>query len=387
MFSSRLPALLAPNRVSRALDAKRRAGAALIDLTETNPTTVGLPYPPDLLAPLADPEGRRYRPDPRGLASARAAVAASAATPVPPDRIVLASSTSEVYGWLFKLLCDAGTVVLVPRPSYPLFDLLTGLENVEPRPYQLEYHGVWSIDRESLTRALDDRVRAVLVVSPNNPTGSMLRESDRHWLDELCARREIAIVSDEVFSDYRLAARPDARSFLGETRALAFVLGGLSKSAGLPQVKLGWAVVNGPDALVAEALHRLELIADTYLSVSTPVQLAAPVLIERGRAIREAIRSRVTTNLAALRAAIDSFPAVTLREPEGGWSAVIEVPATISDEALALRLIEDARVVVHPGYFFELSGGTFLVLSLLPDPREFRDALDRMLPLAAGDRT
>ncbi len=387
MFSSRLPALLVPNLVSRAVDAQRRAGVTLIDLTETNPTAVGLPYPPDLLAPLADLDGRVYRPEPRGLPAARAAVATSYSAPVRLDRVVLASSTSEVYAWLFKLLCDAGTAVLVPRPSYPLFDLLTGLESVEARPYQLEYHGAWSIDRDSLLQGLDDRIRAVLVVSPNNPTGSMLRAEDRDWLAELCARRGLAIVSDEVFGDYPLAPRPDARSFLGDARALTFVLGGLSKSAGLPQVKLAWAVASGPEALVTEAVDRLELIADTYLSVSTPVQLAAAALIDRGRAIREAIRSRVATNLAALRAAIREFPSVTLREPEGGWAAVIEVPATMSDETLALRLIEDARVLVHPGYFFELSGGTFLVLSLLPEPGDFRAALERMLPVAAGDRS
>ena len=386
MFSSRLPATLAQNAFSRAVDALRRSGATLLDLTETNPTMAGVAYPADVLAPLADPRGQRYAPDPRGLVDARAAVAASYArdfsATVSPDRIVLTASTSEAYALLFKLLCDPGQAVLVPRPSYPLFDLLTRLEGIEARPYALEYHGVWSIDRASVDAALATDVRAVLVVSPNNPTGSMLRADDREWLVTVCATRGIALISDEVFAGYPLAPRADACSLAGERRALTFVLGGLSKSAGLPQVKLGWMLVDGPDALVARALERLDVIADTYLSVSTPVQLAAGPLIDRGRAIRGAILARVRGNLDALRAAVQAHPAVTLREPEGGWSAVLEVPATLGDEALALTLLERARVIVHPGYFFDFAGGAFLVVSLLPAPELFRQALDAMLPIA-----
>jgi hypothetical protein len=387
MFSSRLPAALAQNAFSRAVDARRRSGVPLLDLTETNPTTAGIAYPADVLAPLADPHAGRYAPDPRGLGEARAAIAASYAhdlsVSVSADRIVLTASTSEAYALIFKLLCDPGQTVLVPRPSYPLFDLLTRLEGVEARPYSLEYHGVWSIDRSTVEAALTSDVRAVLIVSPNNPTGSMLRADDRKWLVTMCAGRGVAIISDEVFAGYPLAPRADACSLVGEKRALTFVLGGLSKSAGLPQVKLGWILVDGPDALVAETLERLDLITDTYLSVSTPVQLAAGRLIESGRTIRAAIRSRVRGNLDALRAAVRAHPAVTLREPEGGWSAVLEVPATMGDEALVLKLVETAHVVVHPGYFFDFEGGAFLVVSLLPEPDVFRTALDRVLPIAS----
>ncbi|HUL74901.1 MAG TPA: pyridoxal phosphate-dependent aminotransferase [Vicinamibacterales bacterium] len=387
MFSSRLPAALAPNAVSRAVAALRESGVALIDVTETNPTAVDLPEDGADLASLADPRSQRYAPDPRGLLSAREAIAAEYArrgARVPPDRLILTASTSEAYALLFKLLCDPGDEVLVPQPSYPLFDLLTSLEAVRPRPYHLDYHGLWSIDRPSLEDAVSSAARAVLVVSPNNPTGSMTRADDRAWLAAACAAHGLAIIADEVFADYPLAPRADACSLLGETRALTFVLGGLSKSAGLPQVKLGWIAVSGPDALASAAIERLEVISDTYLSVSTPVQVAAARLIEGGRSRREAIAARVQGNLAALRAAVRGYPSITLREPEGGWCAVVEVPATRSEEALVLTLLEAARVIAHPGYFFDFSGGAFLVVSLLPRPDLFAEGVRRMLPIAAG---
>jgi hypothetical protein len=386
MFSSRLPATLAPNAVSRAVAALRQSGAPLIDLTETNPTVVGLPYPGDVLAAMSDPRARVYAPDPRGLAEARAAIAAEyagARPPIAPDRVVLTSSTSEAYATLFKLLCNPGEAVLVPHPSYPLFELLTGLEGIDARPYALEYHGAWSIDRTSLEEALAADVRAVLVVSPNNPTGSMLRAEDGEWLAATCARHGLAIISDEVFADYPLSPRADAASLVGESRALTFVLGGLSKSAGLPQVKLGWILVDGPPAIASAALERLDVVTDTYLSVSTPVQVAAARLLAAGRTIRASIASRIRENLDLLRRLVRARPSITLREPEGGWSAVLEVPATMSDEALVLRLL-DAHVLVHPGYFFDFARGAFLVVSLLPRPDVFRDGVDRALSIASG---
>jgi aspartate/methionine/tyrosine aminotransferase len=300
---------------------------------------------------------------------------------------VLTASTSEAYAILFKLLCNPGDDVLVPQPSYPLFDLLTRLEGVNGRPYQLDSHGVWSIDHASVEAALTPSSRAVLIVSPNNPTGSMLRERDRAWLVDLCEARGLALISDEVFADYPLAPRPDACSVIaaGDTRALSFSLGGLSKSAGLPQVKLGWMIVHGPGDQVAESLERLDLICDTALSVSTPVQVAAARLIEAGRDVRASIAGRIAANLAALRARVATWPAVTLQEPEGGWSAVIEVPATASEEALVLRALHDARVIIHPGHFFDFAREAFLVMSLLPDPDVFGEALGRLLPVIAGD--
>lgn len=389
MFSSRLPTALAPNAFSHAVARYRTQDVTLLDLTTTNPTEVGLAYPPDLLAPLAEPSGLHYRPAPLGLPHAREAVAQEyvrRGVAVAADRIVLTASTSEAYALLFKLLCDPGDAVLVPQPSYPLFDLLTSLEGVVTNPYRLEHHGAWSIDRATVESGFTTRTRALLVVTPNNPTGSMLRESDREWLVAFCAERELAVIADEVFADYPLAPRIDACGLAGERRTLSFSLGGLSKSAGLPQLKLGWILVDGPDALAQPALERLELMCDTYLSVSTPVQLAAPRLIAAGRAIRAAIAARLHENLADLRRRLIDHPSISLLEPEGGWAAVLQVPATISEEALVMRVLDEAHVVVHPGYLFDFPREPFLVLSLLPEPGHFGAALERLLPIASGAR-
>jgi aspartate/methionine/tyrosine aminotransferase len=388
MFSSRLPAALEPNAITRAARALRARAVPLLDLTETNPTSVNLVYPADVLTPLASAEARRYTPDPLGLPSARAAVAREyerSGARVDPGRVMLTASTSEAYALLFKLLCDAGDEVLVPQPSYPLFESLTSLDAVRARPYRLEYYGGWSIDRQSVDRALGPRTRAVLVVSPNNPTGSMLRADDREWLVARARQAGAAIVADEVFADYPLRPGPGAASCVGESRVLTFVLGGLSKSAGLPQVKLGWIVASGPEAQVAEAMERLEVIGDAYLSVSTPVQVAAPALIERGRAIRARIQERLATNLAGLERMV-AGSAVTLLPPEGGWSAVLRVPAVESEESLVLRLLNDAHVLVHPGFFFDFADEAFVVLSLLPEPAEFEEGVRRVIALADAGR-
>lgn len=382
VFSSRLPAALPSNAITRAVEAMGSRGVALLDLTETNPTLVGLPSRSDILASLADPRGARYQPESLGLRLAREAIArerSKSGASVDPERVVLTASTSEAYALLFKLLCDAGDEVLAPEPSYPLFESLTRLEAVTNQTYRLDYHGVWSIDRESLRHAVTPRTRAVLVVSPNNPTGSMLRASDRDWLAGFCAEHGLAIVSDEVFADYPLRPAADASSFAGETRALTFVLDGLSKSAGLPQVKLGWMVASGPDDLVVPALSRLEVICDTYLSVSTPAQLAAPELMAHGRANRAAIQGRIARNLTTLERLVRPDSPVSILPPEGGWSVVLRVPATTSEETLVLRLLHEVNVLVHPGYFFDFASEAFLVVSLLPEPVVFDDAIERVL--------
>jgi aspartate/methionine/tyrosine aminotransferase len=387
MFSSRLPAVLAPNSISRAAAALRSARVPVLDLTETNPSMVGLACPPGALAALANPEASRYAPEPFGLPAARAAVAADylrAGHHVDPDAVVLTASTSEAYALLFKLLCDPADEVLIPQPSYPLFESLTRLEAVTARPYRLDFHGAWSIDRESVDRAWTTRTRAVLVVSPNNPTGSILRRDDRDWLASRAAERGSALISDEVFADYPLRPARDGVSLLGEARALTFVLGGLSKSAGLPQVKLGWLVAGGPAGLVHEAMARLEVICDTFLSVSTPVQVAAPALIDAGRDLRARIQARIAANLASLDGIAGTDSAVSVLPPEGGWSVVLRVPATTSEEALVLRLLDDAHVLVHPGYFFDFAGEAFLVASLLPEPAQFEEAMRRLVR-AIGD--
>lgn len=387
MFSSRLPASLRENAFTRARSRLRALGAPLLDLTISNPTSAGIPYPPDLLSSLADARGFRYEPEPLGLLAARTAIAgmlSSHRSPVAPEDVVLIASTSEAYALLFKLLCNPGNAVLVPQPSYPLFELLTRLEGVTPQPYRLEYHGIWSIDRASVERALTPETRAMLVVSPNNPTGSFVRAADREWLAGLAAERGMAVISDEVFADYPLSVREGASSFRGEARALTFVLGGMSKSAGLPQVKLAWMIASGPDALVSAAIERLEMICDTYLSVSTPVQVAVPALLAAGARVRAAIQARLHRNLAALRAGLARYPAVELLEPEAGWSAVLRVPATTSEEALVIRLLEDARLIAHPGHFFDFPAEAYLVVSLLTPEAVFDAGLDRLLPIVAG---
>jgi alanine-synthesizing transaminase len=387
MISSRLPRNLEPNDVARAVAAKRRSGASIVDLTETNPTGAGLNYPGDLLQALANPRALEYEPQPLGLWSARAAVASDfrrRGVVISADRVALTSSTSEAYALLFKLLCDAGDTVLVPHPSYPLFEHLTRLESVNAVPYALEYHGSWRIDIESVKRAAGDRVRAILVVSPNNPTGSFLHRDDLAALSELAAAHGWAIIGDEVFADYPLDPAPSAAHVLPGARVLTFSLGGLSKSAGLPQLKLGWIGFGGPPARVDDALAAYEIIADTYLSVSTPVQAAAADLIAHGAAIRAQILARVRRNLDSLRNLAAGYPAIDVMSVEGGWSAVLQVPQLRSEEALVLELLEKDGVLVHPGFFFDFAREAYLVVSLLIEPAKFDPAIARVLKRASG---
>ena len=389
MFSSRLPGALNLNRLSSAVAAHRAAGREVVDLTVTNPTAVGISYGEMILAPLADPRGCRYQPEPFGLIPARTAVASDyrrRGISVAEDRIVLTASTSEAYSLLFKLLCaPSGDEVLVPAPSYPLFDHLTRLDGVSSRQYGLEYHRRWELDVDSVDRAWTERTRAVLAVSPNNPTGSMLSLREFGELTSRCAEREAALIVDEVFTDYSFAAaKGDGRRAASNRDCLSFHLGGLSKSAGLPQVKLGWIRVDGPDQSVADALERLELICDTYLSVSTPVQVAAPALIESGAEIRRQIRERIQNNYAALQSAVAANPAVELLAAEGGWSAVIRVPSRWTEEELVIALLRERDVLVHPGFFFDFAHEAFLVLSLLPDPAVFADGVARVMEHVGG---
>ena len=383
MFSQRIPASLAPNRVAAALRAREAGAADLIDLTASNPTRVGLAYPPDLLSALGNASGLHYAPSPLGLLDARRAVAADYARQgieVAPERIVLTASTSDSYSMLFKLLADAGDEVLVPRPSYPLFDYLTRLDLVTTRYYDLDLHGSWSIDFASVEQAITPRTRAVLVVSPNNPTGSFVAAGELERLAAICAPRGIAIIADEVFADYELEAGAARQAGRVSTRTdvLSFALGGLSKSVGLPQVKLGWMAVSGPAPLAADAIERLELVCDTYLAVSTPVQLAAGELLARGAAVRAQIASRIGANYRALHAAVAAAPACRALESRGGWYAVVQVPSLESEEDLVMRLLSDG-VIIHPGYFFDFPRESYLVVSLLPPEAAFADAVARIL--------
>jgi aspartate/methionine/tyrosine aminotransferase len=382
MLSSRTRFELQSNRLAEALRAKRRAGRPLLDLTESNPTRAGLAYPKDLLLPLSSPRALVYEPSPRGLASARAAVVrdhARRGLTVADEQVVLTASTSEAYAWLFKLLCDPGDSVLVPRPGYPLFDYLAGLESVTPVSYPLAYDGEWHLDRPALAQAIRDDTRAVVVVTPGNPTGAFLKKDEAEWLLDLCAARGLALVSDEVFADYAWSADPRrAPSVAASGPALAFALGGLSKSCGLPQLKLGWIVVSGPARLRDPVLARLELIADTYLSVNTPVQVAAAPVLERIEELQGPIRRRLRANFEALRRALVPPAPATVLGSEGGWSAALRVPATVPEEERALRLLEAHDVVVHPGYFFDFPTEAHLVVSLLTEEATFAEGVARL---------
>lgn len=382
MFSSRLPGQLDANRVSRLLADLRRDGVAVADLTESNPTRAGFEYPLDLLAPLGDARGLSYRPAPLGLPEARAAVAADFARrglAVDPAHIALTASTSEAYSLLFKLLCEPGDEVLIPRPSYPLFEHLTRLDAVRAVPYDLEYHGRWSIDLASVERGLSARSRALLLVSPNNPTGNVVLEEELDGLAALCGPRDIALIADEVFADYPLDL-PAARvgGLTTRTDVLGFTLGGLSKTVGLPQAKLGWIVVSGGAAL-APALARLEFACDTYLSVSTPVQVAAARLLEQGATVRLQIHERVKRNLARCRALVDDRPACRLLRVEGGWYGVIQVPSLMPEDDLVMALLAEDHVFVHPGYFFDFASESFLIVSLLTREETFARGVSRLL--------
>jgi alanine-synthesizing transaminase len=384
--SSRLPSDLSLNATTRTLDALRRRGLTVIDLTVSNPTRVGLHYPGDLLSALADPAALEYDPQPLGSITAREAVSADFARRglhVSPDCIALTASTSEAYAWLFKLLCDAGDSVLVPRPSYPLFQHLTVLESVEARPYRLEYNGQWRLDPNELAATIDDRTRAILVVSPNNPTGSFLHTDDLVALAELCQAKQIALVGDEVFTDFGFEPEVRHPSVLEAEDVVACSLGGLSKSAGLPQLKLGWIGFSGPAARVRSVIEAFEVVADTYLSVSTPIQVALPTLIKRASDIRHQIQRRVGRNLMALRNAVSRFPSISLLESEGGWSAVLRVPTYRSEESLVLELLTQDHVLVHPGFFFDFDREAFLVLSLLVDGESFDRGIERVLTRAS----
>jgi len=382
MFSHRTAWARSPNRLSALVDERRRRGGPLVDLTETNPTRAGLRAPADVLAALADPAALVYEPEPFGLRSAREAVAADArrrGLDVDADRIVLTASTSEAYAFAFKLLCDPGDVVLVPRPSYPLFEYLAGLESVAVRPYPLRYDGRWHVDLPALEAALDDHVRAVVVVSPNNPTGSFVKAREAGALRALAAERDVALVSDEVFADFPLRDDPTRlTSLLADSPPLTICLGGLSKSCGLPQLKLAWMMLGGPAPAREEARGRLEVVADTYLSVATPVQHAAPAVLARVSELQAPIRARIAANHRALRAAVAST-AVTLLDAEGGWSAVVRVPATRSEDDWVATLVEKDDVLVHPGYFFDFEDEAYLVLSLLPPEDVFAAAVARLV--------
>ena len=370
------------------MDEKRAAGTPILDLTESNPTAAGFVYPSEaILSALADPRSLRYEPAAAGIPSARAAVSeyysSALGADVSPHRILLTASTSEAYAFVFKLLADPGDEVLVPRPSYPLFDYLAALDSVRVVHYPLAYHGSWTIDFDALVSSITPRSRAIVLVNPNNPTGSFLKPSELAPLLALCHEHGLALISDEVFADYLFQPEaPLVRSLAGIDEILTFCLSGLSKVAGLPQFQLGWIVAGGPAREREQAFERLELIADTYLSVSAPVQWAAPALLGLRGPLQRQILTRVLANRAFLSGQIGPDSPWTLLAAEGGWYAVLEAPRIRSEEEWVLGLLTEDNVLVQPGFFFDFEREAFLVISLLTPEEVFREGIRRILSRA-----
>lgn len=388
MFTARTNWNLQTNRFSRALENHRRSGKPLLDLTASNPTTCGFKYPAqEILSALADPRALEYSPESKGLRSAREAVAeyysgrpgfGICAGSVDPERIILTSGTSEAYSYIFRLLCEPGDEILYPAPSYPLLEYLAALNDVRLIPYPLFYDHGWHVDLSALRAALTPRSRAVLVVHPNNPTGSFVMPKEATELYAVCADHEMAIVADEVFLDYSAESKPHS-TFAFDNAALAFTLSGLSKISALPQMKLAWLIASGPQLLVQRAMERLEIIADTFLSPGAPVQLALPKLLGIREEIQHQLQNRIAANLAHLDSALAANKLISRLDRQGGWYATLRVPATGSDEDLAVTLLEKHDVLVHPGRFFDFPQDGFLVLSLITPEVDFCEGVRRLL--------
>jgi alanine-synthesizing transaminase len=385
MFAKRTNWNLTPNRLSEALAAHRTAGKPLLDLTVSNPTECGFGYDSSaILNALSNPAALSYEPNPKGLESARRAVAgyyADRGDDVDIEDIILTTSTSEAYSYVFRTLCDPGDDLLIPSPSYPLFDFLAEIQDVNLVRYPLLYDHGWQIDFHALEQAITPRTRGVIVVNPNNPTGNFVKREETTRLNAICSARELAIIADEVFLDFALDGdRPT--SFAANRSAPTFTLSGLSKICGLPQMKVAWLIVAGPQEWKREALARLEVIADTYLSVNAPVQLAIPRFLEGRHSFQEQAMSRIRKNLAELDRQLSAQKSVSRLKVEGGWCAVLRVPATHSDEDLAIELLATQGVCVHPGHFFDFPLTGYAVVSLIiPEPK-FAIGIERLMSQA-----
>ncbi len=384
MFAKRTNWDLTPNRLSQALAVHRVAGKPLIDLTASNPTECGFEYDSSaILDALRNPAALSYEPNPRGLESARRAVTgyyAARNDHVSAEDIILTTSTSEAYSYVFRTLCNPGDELLIPSPGYPLFDFLADIQDVSLVRYPLLYDHGWQIDFHALEQAITPRTRGVIVVHPNNPTGQFAKHAEMSKLNAICSAREMAIIADEVFLDFAFEENRPA-SFATNRGALTFTLSGLSKICGLPQMKAAWLIASGPEQWKSEALARLEVIADTYLSVNTPVQLAIPRFLEQRHAFQKQVLSRMRRNLAELDRQLAAQKVCSRLIVEGGWCAVLRVPSTRSDEDLAIELLTTKGVYVHPGHFFEFPSDGYLVFSLITPEQTFAKGTTRLLSL------
>src|SRR5579872_925080 len=383
MFSARTNWKLTRNRLTEAIDEARRSGAQVLDLTVSNPTRVGLKYDdPRILQSLGSPAAMDYDPQPKGLLSALTAIAeyyqSQHGIALNPERVILTTSTSEGYSFVFRLLCNPGDELLVPKPSYPLFEFLADLQDVKLVPYPLIYDHGWQIDFHSLRNSITRKARAVVVVHPNNPTGSFVHNEERESLNAICHENGLAVLADEVFLDYGLGGASQA-SFVANDDVLSFTLSGVSKISALPQMKVAWVAASGPSTEVERAMERLEVIADTYLSMNAPIQWATPALLEQRHSVQRQLLGRVSANLAELDRQLALQTMCQRLIVEGGWYAVLRVPVTQSDEELAVELVRKESVLVHPGHFYDFPNDGHLVISLINLEEEFAEGLGRVL--------
>jgi aspartate/methionine/tyrosine aminotransferase len=384
MFSHRTNWRLTPNALTRAIEEARASKREILDLTISNPTEAGVrPGAETVLAALANPEAMRYHPQPRGLVEARQAVChyyrgSHEVFDLDPERLLLTTSTSEAYSYVFRLLANPADEILVPKPSYPLFEFLADLADVKLVPYPLLYDHGWQIDFDSLYKAATAQSRALILVHPNNPTGSYVSAAETSALNAFCRDYGLALIVDEVFLDYSHDGAPRP-SFVANADALTFTLSGISKISALPQMKLAWVATSGPQEMVAEAGARLEIIADTYLSLNAPVQLAAPVLLDQRKQIQPILLDRLRENLAELDRQLAVHPSCTRLQVDGGWYVVLRIPVRGTDEDLAIDLLRKMSVIVHPGHFYDFPNEGHLVLSLITEPADFREGVARLL--------
>ncbi|HTP42935.1 MAG TPA: pyridoxal phosphate-dependent aminotransferase [Candidatus Acidoferrum sp.] len=382
MFADRTNWNLAPNRLSKALASHRFAGKPLIDLTASNPIECGFAYPnQQILEALSNPGSLSYQPEPRGLLPAREAITGyytARCDTVPANDILLTTSTSEAYSFVFRLLCNPGDEILIPTPSYPLFDLLADIQDVRLVRYPLVYDHGWQIDFHALDAAITPRSRGIIVVHPNNPTGHFTKPQEIASLNQLCTAHRMALIADEVFLDFSLSPKA-VHSWATNAEALTFTMSGLSKICGLPQMKVAWLVANGPQHLKSQALDRLEVIADTYLSMNAPVQHAIPKFLQQRSEFQRQLMSRVRANLAELDRELMAQKSCSRLEVEGSWYGILRVPATRSDEEIALELLETRGVYLHPGHFYDFPGEGYLVVSLIAPERDFAEGIRGVL--------
>lgn len=390
MFSQRTNWKLSPNKYTEALEEMRSSGERIVDLTVSNPTQCGFQYDSErILAAFQNPKSLSYEPEAKGLLTAREEVAKyykeDHRVTIDPESLVLTTSTSEAYSYVFRLLCNPHDEILVPKPSYPLFDFLGDLQDVSLIPYSLEYAHGWFVDFHSLVRGLTPRTRAVLLVHPNNPTGSYAHAEEVQRLNELCRERGMALVVDEVFLDFSLSDQR-RKSFVGNQDALTFTLSGLSKIAALPQMKVAWIAVSGPETLKKQSLDRLEIIADTYLSLNSPTQWAFPELFEQRRSLRPQLLERIRQNWADLKSAVGKQAFCEVLDAEGGWYAVVRVASDCSDEDLAIELLRKTHTLVHPGHFYDFASDGYIVLSLIIPRAEFERGVSCLVEFLRKER-